>query len=106
MTELEDLARAREFIRSLEFGPRIECYLRKHRDRRSIVTPFEILVIGELTGEDKTHTEIARELDSIPGRIVIALTRLASKGIAETIDGKFWRLTGAGRASITPMEKP
>lgn len=101
MGEIDDLKRARAFIRSLEFGSRIECYLRRRRDRRLIVTKYELKIMSALMKGESTHTHVAYDIDSAQRNTIVALSRMASRGIVETNDGQLWKLTEIGRESMT-----
>lgn len=102
MTELEDLARVREFVATLEHGDRIECRLTRKRDRkeRNIITPLQAAVILALSDGEKTTKEIALRIGRIRNAATIATCALSALGIAET-DGRLWRLTEFGASIVT-----
>jgi len=106
MTAAEDLARAKEFIATLEHGNVIECRLRKARPRENVVTFYDRTIMAHLIERPKDHYRIAMEIGSASRNVSVALGRMASVGIVETINGQEWRLTEGGRAGMmTPIEK-
>ena len=106
MTELEDLARVREFAATLEHGERIECKLRRIKSRQKIVTNYDRTIMMRLIERAKDHFRLAAEIGSSSRNVIVALGKMSARGIVETIDGEDWRLTEMGRASMmTPMEK-